>query len=69
MELWNQMETPDEERKYFEEVICALGSPEDDIGCSGVLTHERIKQVRLLEFHTNYQLKQLSKLVLSTDGS
>ncbi|KAG6530372.1 65-kDa microtubule-associated protein 6-like isoform X2 [Zingiber officinale] len=35
MDLWNMMETPDEERKYYGEIVQILGSPEHDIGCSG----------------------------------
>lgn len=72
MELWNLMDTPVEERKYFGEVTCILGLPEHDIGCFGLLSLDTIKQVRLPELHYqfNTNLKTVNWInVFLSDGS
>lgn len=43
------METPDQERKYYGEIVQILGSPEHDIGCSGVYSLDTIEKVRFVE--------------------
>ncbi|WOK97526.1 65-kDa microtubule-associated protein 6-like [Canna indica] len=65
LELWNLMETPDEERKHFGEVICILGSPENDIGLPGVLSLETIKEMEAeVERLTNLKAARMKELVL-----
>lgn len=44
-ELWNLMDSSEEERQPFEVATNMLGHSEVDAACSGVLSIETIKQV------------------------
>ncbi|CAD5194772.1 unnamed protein product [Musa acuminata subsp. malaccensis] len=65
LELWNLMDTPVEERKYFGRVTCILGLPEHDIGCFGLLSLDTIKQMEAeVERLTNLKARRMKELVL-----
>lgn len=47
IELWNLMDTPEEEMKPFDRITDILGSSESDMKDPGILSVEIIKQVSL----------------------
>ncbi|WOL14193.1 65-kDa microtubule-associated protein 6 [Canna indica] len=58
IEMWNLMDSSEEEMKRFEKVTTLLGSPEDDVLYLGVLSLETIKQ-------TEAEVERLKKLKIS----
>lgn len=45
IELWNLLDSPQEERKHFDKVSCILKSPEKDATFSGFLSLETVKEI------------------------
>ncbi|XP_065010317.1 65-kDa microtubule-associated protein 7-like [Musa acuminata AAA Group] len=58
LELWNLMDSSEEERRPFEKVTIKFRSPENDVMCPGVLSLEIIKQ-------TEAEVKRLKQLKVS----
>ncbi|XP_072991461.1 65-kDa microtubule-associated protein 6-like [Typha latifolia] len=58
VELWKVMDSPEEERRHFGKVATIVGSSEEDVACSGVLSLEIIKQ-------TEAEVERLTKLKAS----
>ncbi|XP_020576672.1 65-kDa microtubule-associated protein 6-like [Phalaenopsis equestris] len=44
-ELWNLLDSPEEERKIFENISCIFGSREEDVTNSGVLSIDTVKEI------------------------
>ncbi|KAL0908722.1 hypothetical protein M5K25_023229 [Dendrobium thyrsiflorum] len=65
IELWNLLDTPEEERKHFEKNSCILRSQEEDVTNSGVLSTESVKEIEA-EFDRLTELKsgKMKELVL-----
>ncbi|KAJ0981235.1 hypothetical protein J5N97_009490 [Dioscorea zingiberensis] len=57
-ELWNLMDSTEEERRRFGKVLCVLGSKDEDIAYSGLLSLDTIKQ-------TEAEVERLTKLKAS----
>ncbi|KAK1279088.1 65-kDa microtubule-associated protein 6 [Acorus gramineus] len=57
-ELWSLMDTSEEERRRFGKVACVLGSPEEEVSHSGILSPEMIEQ-------TEAEVGRLTKLKAS----
>lgn len=58
--LWDLMDSSEEERKPFEKVATVLGSSEVDVMCSGVFSLETIKQVNIwIDISMHYCLEKL----------
>nr|XP_010905622.1 65-kDa microtubule-associated protein 6 [Elaeis guineensis] len=57
-ELWNLMDSSDQERKRFGRLTCIIGSPEEDITYSCLLSQETIEQ-------TEAEVERLKKLKAS----
>ncbi|RRT46462.1 hypothetical protein B296_00039353, partial [Ensete ventricosum] len=58
--LWDLMDSSEEERRPFEKVATVLGSSEVDVMCSGVLSLETIKQVNIwIDISMHYYLEKL----------
>ncbi|KAK1302659.1 65-kDa microtubule-associated protein 6 [Acorus calamus] len=57
-ELWSLMDTSEEERRHFGKVACVLGSPEEEVSHSGILSLEMIEQ-------TEAEVGRLTKLKAS----
>ncbi|XP_074555873.1 65-kDa microtubule-associated protein 6-like isoform X1 [Curcuma longa] len=67
LDLWNMLETPDEERKYYGEIEHILKSPEHehDIGCSGVYSLDTIGKLEAeVERLINLKATRIRELVL-----
>lgn len=47
MELWSLMDTPVEERKKFDQIICLVSSTADEVVSPGSLAVDVIEQVSL----------------------
>eukprot|EP00249_Psilotum_nudum_P017538 c26379_g1_i2 orf=749-1675(+) len=45
IELWNLMDTPDEEQQLFQHVTCIIGVSEDEVMAPGALAIDTIEQV------------------------
>lgn len=64
-ELWNLMDSSEEERGRFSKVTCILGSPERDVKRSGILSLETIKQMESeVERLTRLKSSRMKELVL-----
>ncbi|XP_042457233.1 65-kDa microtubule-associated protein 6-like [Zingiber officinale] len=64
-ELWNLMNSSEEDRKPFEVVMNMLGLPEVDVTCSGVLSMETIKQIETeIDRLTRLKVGRMKELVL-----
>ncbi|XP_042430710.1 65-kDa microtubule-associated protein 6-like [Zingiber officinale] len=65
LDLWNLMETPHEEKKYYRETESIVGSLEHDIGCSGIYSLETIEKMEgEVERLTNLKATRMRELVL-----
>ncbi|XP_074570881.1 65-kDa microtubule-associated protein 6-like [Curcuma longa] len=65
LDLWNLMETTDEEKKYYRETISIVGSLEHDIGCPGVYLLETIEKMEgEVERLTNLKATRMRELAL-----
>lgn len=45
IDLWNLMDTPDEERQLFDHVTCNISASVDEVNIPGALAHDLIEQV------------------------
>ncbi|KAF8378835.1 hypothetical protein HHK36_030184 [Tetracentron sinense] len=64
-ELWNLMDSPEEERRSFERITFILGSSEPEITESGILSQEIIEQVaEEVERLTNLKASGMKELVM-----
>lgn len=49
MELWDLMDTPAEEQKKFDHVICFISSSPDEVSRPGSLALEMVERVSIMK--------------------
>ncbi|KAI0494934.1 hypothetical protein KFK09_025080 [Dendrobium nobile] len=65
IELWNLLDTPEEERKHFEKNSCILRSQEEDLTNSGILSIESVKEIEAeVDRLTEFKASKMKELVL-----
>jgi hypothetical protein len=55
-DLWNLMETPQEERSFFDHVTCHISAAVDEVTADGALALDLIEQVSLIPLFALYIL-------------
>ena len=52
IDLWNLMDTPEQERQLFDHVTCNISASVDEVTIPGALAMDLIEQVRTVYFNS-----------------